>query len=126
MRSIRNTVTKARSFLMRKEAEAEAVSPHITLTEIASEIIGLLDIFIMVFCIVRKIGKDLIILPYPTIALELSSGKKEFLTPMFNISFKLGSFLKFKAKINIMAITMDIITLQVPETLSSETPYLTK
>ena len=80
----------------------------------------------MVFCIVRKIGKDLIILPYPTIALELSSGKKEFLTPMFNISFKLGSFLKFKAKINIMAITMDIITLQVPDTLSSETPYLTK
>ena len=33
------------------------------------------------------------ILPYPTIALELRSGKNEFLTPVFKISLRLINFL---------------------------------
>lgn len=58
--------------------EAEAVSPQIILTDIASEIIGLAEIFIILVWIAVKIGNALIILPYPTIALELSKGKKAF------------------------------------------------
>lgn len=43
--------------------EAEAVRPQIIFTEIASEIIGLEEIFIIPVCIDVKIGNALIILP---------------------------------------------------------------
>lgn len=65
--------------------EAEAVSPQIIFTEMASEIIGLEEMFIMLVCIEAKIGNALIILPYPTIALEFNKGRKEFFAPSLNI-----------------------------------------
>ena len=73
-----------------------------------------------------KIGNALIMLPYPTIALELSRGRKEFFTPSLRDAFKFLNFLKLSKIIYMIAKTIEIITLHVPDTLSKVTPYLSK
>ena len=99
--------------------EAEAVKPQMILTESASVMIGLGEIFKIVVWIPRKIGRVLMTLPYPTIALELSNGINEFLTPISRMEWIFFSFLIFSKRINRIAMTIEIITLYVPDMLSS-------
>ena len=54
MRSIRNTVTKARSFLMRKEAEALGIIYNPKLRQEGSAVIG--EVIVLVVVIVLKTG----------------------------------------------------------------------
>jgi hypothetical protein len=61
--------------------EADAVIPQIIFTDKASDIIGLDDKLSITDCKVINTGNDFITLPYPTIALELSRGKKELYIP---------------------------------------------
>ena len=84
------------------------------------------DTFNIIDCKATNTGNDFITLPYPTIALELSSGKKEFDIPSLRTLFKLEIFLKLVIIINNVDITIDIITLHVPDTLSSDKLYLLK
>ena len=97
--------------------EAEAVSPHIKLTDKASEIIGFDETPNITNCIRVNTASDFITLPYPTIALEFNSGLNELVTPLSNTDFKFFIFLKLVIIKNKSAKTIAIITLQVPETL---------
>ena len=97
--------------------EAEAVSPHIKLTDKASEIIGFDETPNITDCIRVNTASDFITLPYPTMALEFNSGLNELVTPLSNTDFKFFIFLKLVIIKNKSAKTIAIITLQVPETL---------
>ena len=64
------------------------------MTDKASDIIGFEDIPNINDCITPNTANDFMTLPYPTIALELSNGLKEFVTPISSIDFKFFIFFK--------------------------------
>ena len=70
------------------------------MTDKASDIIGFDDIPNINDCITPNTANDFITLPYPTIALELSNGLKEFVTPISSTDFKFFIFFK-EAKISL-------------------------
>ena len=107
---------------MPRPPEAEAVRPHIKFTDKASDIIGFEDIPNINDCITSNTANDFITLPYPTIALELSNGLKEFVTPISSTDFKFFIVLKLVKTIKTSAKTIAIITLHVPDTLLKVVP----
>lgn len=92
------------------------------MTDKASDIIGFDDIPNINDCITPNTANDFITLPYPTIALELSNGLKEFVTPISSTDFKFFIFLKLVKTIKTSAKTIAIITLHVPDTLLKVVP----
>ena len=59
-------------------------------------------------------------------ALELSKGRKEFLTAVSKVFLRFFRYLKLKIKINNDPRISEIITLQVPETELNLRPYSSK
>ena len=88
----------------------------------AEDIIGFDEILNTKFWTTEKIANDLITLPYPTIADEFNNGLKELVTPSSKILFIFLSFLKLVITKNKSAITIEIMTLHVPDTLLKVVP----